>query len=93
MLKLSNSVCLVIGGSSGLGRATVENFVRNGSKVVVCDLPNSEGAKLASELGNDKCLFHPTDVTSEADVNNAVELAKNKFGHLNVLVNCAGKSY
>ena len=90
MSKLKNLVCMVTGGGSGLGRATVENFVRNGSKVVICDLASSPGAELAAQFGNDKCLFHPTDVTSEADVTNAVELAKTKFGSLNVLVNCAG---
>jgi len=90
MSKLTNLVAIVTGGSSGLGRATVENFVRNGSKVVICDLPNSDGAQIANELGSDKCLFHPTDVTSDTDVSKAVELAKTKFGSLNVLVNCAG---
>lgn len=90
MSKLKNLVCLVTGGGSGLGRATVENFVRNGSKVVICDLPNSQGADLAKQIGNEKCLFYPTDVTSEADVTSAVELATSKFGSLNVLVNCAG---
>lgn len=81
---------MVTGGSSGLGRATVENFIRNGSKVVICDLSNSNGHSLAKELGENKCVFHPTDVTSEADVTDAIDLAKHKFGGLNVLVNCAG---
>jgi 3-hydroxyacyl-CoA dehydrogenase/3-hydroxy-2-methylbutyryl-CoA dehydrogenase len=87
MSKLANLVCLVTGGSSGLGRATVENFVRNGSKVVICDLASSQGHSLAKELGEANCAFHPTDVTSEKDVTEAVELAKSKFGALNVLVN------
>jgi 3-hydroxyacyl-CoA dehydrogenase/3-hydroxy-2-methylbutyryl-CoA dehydrogenase len=86
MSKLANLVCLVTGGSSGLGRATVENFVRNGSKVVICDLASSQGHSLAKELGEANCAFHPTDVTSEKDVTEAVELAKSKFGALNVLV-------
>lgn len=90
MSKLRNLVCMVTGGSSGLGRATVENFIRNGSKVVISDLPNSNGHSLAKELGENKCVFHPTDVTSEADVTAAIDLAKHKFGGLNVLVNSAG---
>ncbi len=61
MSKLANLVCMVTGGASGLGRATVENFVRNGSKVVVCDLANSQGHSLAKELGEANCVFHPTD--------------------------------
>lgn len=90
MSKISGLVCMVTGGSSGLGRAAVENFVRNGAKVVICDLPNSTGQKLSDELGAKNALFSPTDVTSEADVLKAIELAKSQFGGLNVLVNCAG---
>ena len=89
MSKLSNLVCLVTGGASGLGRATVENFIRNGSKVLICDLPNSQGADLAKELGK-SALFHPTDITSEDDVTKAVTLVHTTFGKLNVVVNCAG---
>ena len=89
MSKAANLVCMVTGGASGLGRATVENFVKQGYRVIISDLPNSEGAKLASQLGNN-VAFSPTDVTSEESVKTAVNLAKTKFGSLNVLVNCAG---
>jgi 3-hydroxyacyl-CoA dehydrogenase/3-hydroxy-2-methylbutyryl-CoA dehydrogenase len=90
MSKLSGLVCMVTGGSSGLGRATVENFARQGAKVLICDLPTSKGQNLADDLGEKNAAFYPTDVTNETDVNNAIELAKSKFGGLNVLVNCAG---
>nr|CAD7258123.1 unnamed protein product [Timema shepardi] len=86
---LKNIVALVTGGGSGLGLATVENFVKLGGSVVVCDLPSSNGSKVAQGFG-DKVLFVPTDVVSEADVQTAVQLAKDKFGGLNVVVNCAG---
>ena len=90
MSKIAGLVCLVTGGASGLGRAAVENFARNGAKVVICDLPTSKGQNLSEELGGKNVLFSPTDVTSEADVTKAIELAKSQFGALNVLVNCAG---
>jgi len=83
-------VTLVTGGASGLGRATVERFVRNGARVVICDLPISEGPKLSDTLGKDNTIFTPTDVTSEADVTKALEKCKEKFGKLDVVVNCAG---
>jgi len=88
--KLAGLVTLVTGGASGLGRAAVERFVREGAKVVVCDLPGSAGADVAKELGDDKCIFAPTDVTSEADVSAALAATKDKFGKLDVAVNCAG---
>ena len=49
------------GGASGLGRATVERFLGAGARVVLCDLPTSDGAEVASTDG-DNCLFVPTDV-------------------------------
>jgi len=87
---LKGLVGLVTGGASGLGRATVERFVRNGARIVICDLPNSEGAKIAESLGANECVFAPTDVTSEADVTKALAIVKDKFGKLDVTVNCAG---
>lgn len=80
---------MVTGGASGLGRATVERFVKSGSRVVLCDLPSSQGNQVAKELG-DNVIFVPVDVTSEADVQTALQAAKNKFGRLDVTVNCAG---
>lgn len=77
------------GGASGLGRATVERFIRNGNRVVICDLKTSDGANVAKSLG-DKALFVATDVTSEPSVNNALAQTKKHFGHLDVAVNCAG---
>ena len=53
---------LVTGGASGLGRGTVERFVREGAKVVICDLPNSAGEDLATQLGAN-AAFSPTDVS------------------------------
>ena len=55
-------VSLVTGGASGLGRGTVERFVREGCKVVICDLPASNGEKLAEELGQN-AVFVPCDVS------------------------------
>lgn len=82
-------VTLVTGGASGLGRGTVERFVREGAKVVICDLPKSPGEEVAASLGSD-AVFVPTDITSESDVSNALQVCKDKFGKLDAVVNCAG---
>ncbi|CAO1393459.1 unnamed protein product [Diamesa hyperborea] len=84
-----NAVALVTGGASGLGRATVERFARAGSKVLLCDLSSSDGAQVAKEIGSN-VIFVPIDVTSEKDILNALDVAKDKFGRLDVTVNCAG---
>lgn len=82
---------MVTGGSSGLGLGIVKHFSRNGAKVVLADLPISKGAEVAKELG-DNVVFAPVDVTSEADVLAAIEIARNRFGRLDLTVNCAGIS-
>jgi 3-hydroxyacyl-CoA dehydrogenase / 3-hydroxy-2-methylbutyryl-CoA dehydrogenase len=82
-------VALVTGGASGLGRATVERFARAGSKVILGDLQTSQGDKVAKEIG-ENVVFVPLDVTSEKDVTQALDVAKEKFGRLDVAVSCAG---
>ena len=52
------------GGASGLGRATVERLVNQGARVVICDLPNSQGKELEKELGSDNVAFSPCDVST-----------------------------
>ncbi|XP_056397225.1 3-hydroxyacyl-CoA dehydrogenase type-2 [Hyla sarda] len=87
--SLKGLVGIVTGGASGLGRATVERLIRQGASAVILDLPSSDGKNVAQSLGG-KCAFAPTDVTSEADVNNALEVARSQFGGVNIVVNCAG---
>ncbi|XP_024886021.1 3-hydroxyacyl-CoA dehydrogenase type-2 [Temnothorax curvispinosus] len=87
---LKGTVALVTGGASGLGRGTVERFVKQGAKVIIGDLPTSKGKTVADELGEANAVFAPMCVTSESDVQAALDLTKQKFGKLDVLVNAAG---
>ena len=64
MASLNGLACLVAGGANGLGRATVQRLVQHGCRVVIADLPSSEGDKVASDLG-ENCIFVPTDVRDE----------------------------
>ncbi|KAM5195215.1 3-hydroxyacyl-CoA dehydrogenase type-2 isoform 2-T2 [Hipposideros larvatus] len=82
-------VAVITGGGSGLGLATAERLVRQGASVVLLDLPTSDGEAQAKKLGK-SCAFTPADVTSEKDVQTALSLAKEKFGRVDVAVNCAG---
>lgn len=86
---IKNAVSLVTGGASGLGRATVERLAKQGARVVLADLGSSKGQEVAKDLG-DNVVFVPVDVTSEKDVTNAMQTAKDKFGRLDLAVNCAG---
>ena len=73
---LKNIVGLVTGGASGLGKATVERFVREGAKVTLLDLPTSEGQSVADSFGSEKCCFVPCDITKEDDVLKALDATK-----------------
>jgi NAD(P)-dependent dehydrogenase (short-subunit alcohol dehydrogenase family) len=87
-MEINKKAFIVTGGASGLGEATARMIVKRGGCVVVADI-NPEGNGLAGELGPSAC-FVSTDVTQEADGIRAVEAAKEKFGALHGLVNCAG---
>ncbi|RVW09493.1 3-hydroxyacyl-CoA dehydrogenase [Prescottella agglutinans] len=85
---VNDSVALVTGGASGLGLATVKALHEQGASVVILDLPSSNGETVAKELG-DRVRFAAGDVTDEASVTAALDLAES-LGPLRVTVNCAG---
>jgi len=86
-MDLKNKTALVTGGASGLGLATVTKLVAGGARVVAIDLPGADTSALVA-LG-DAVRFAPADVTDEAAVQAAVDLA-NEQGTLAIVVNCAG---
>lgn len=88
-MQLNSSTALVTGGASGLGEATTRLLVANGANVVILDLNEERGTNLAEELGQ-RVRFIKTNVTDEADVQAAVNLAVETFGGLHINVNCAG---
>ena len=88
-MKTQGITALVTGGASGLGLATVKRLLAEGAKVVIADLPSSQGEEIARGLG-ENARFAPADVTSEADVNAALEVAES-LGPLRVLIHCAGR--
>jgi len=84
----SGVVSVVTGGASGLGLATVRALHAAEAKVVILDLPSSDGDSVAKELGGG-VVFAATDVTSEEQVSAALDTAA-QLGPLRVTVNCAG---
>lgn len=88
-MQLANATALITGGASGLGEATVRLFASLGANVVVLDLNEAAGEKLQTKFP-DKIRFIKTDVSSESDVQKAVDLALETFGFISIVVNCAG---
>ncbi|MGW4124810.1 3-hydroxyacyl-CoA dehydrogenase [Nocardia sp. NPDC004711] len=87
-MRIDGSVALVTGGASGLGLATVRELHAQGARVVIVDLPSSDGKGLAEEIG-DGAIFAPADVCNEDDVKAALAAAAD-LGTLRIVVNCAG---
>ncbi|CAN5721068.1 3-hydroxyacyl-CoA dehydrogenase [soil metagenome] len=87
-MRIDGKVALVTGAASGLGLATARMFVDNGASAVIVDLPASDGEAAAQDLGG-AARFAAADVTSEADIERAVDAAGD-MGGLHFVVNCAG---
>ncbi len=88
-MEIEGSVAIVIGGASGLGEATVRNFVKGGGKVSILDIQQEKGQTLSAELGDD-VIFYMTNVTDEQSVQNAIDKTVEAFGGIHIAVNCAG---
>ncbi|MEU0689224.1 SDR family NAD(P)-dependent oxidoreductase [Streptomyces uncialis] len=87
-MQITGVSAVVTGGASGLGLATAERLLDQGAHVVLLDLPTSNGAHLAAELG-DRAHFVAGDVRSADDAARAVATAAAR-APLRVTVNCAG---
>lgn len=88
-MDLTHASAAVTGGASGLGRATAEAFVARGVPTVVIDLPSSNGAAVAAELG-DLATFAPADVRDPEAVDAALAAAE-RTAPLRAVVHCAGR--
>ena len=88
MNRLTGKIVLISGGARGQGAAEARLFVAEGAKVVIGDVLEAEGQRLAAELG-DAAVFVRQDVTREDDWEAAIDAAA-AFGGLHGLVNNAG---
>jgi 3alpha(or 20beta)-hydroxysteroid dehydrogenase len=88
MNRLAGKIVLISGGARGQGAAEARLFVAEGAKVVIGDVLEAEGQRLAKELG-DAAVFVRQDVTREEDWTKAVNAAAG-LGGLHGLVNNAG---
>jgi len=88
-MQLNEVKALITGGVSGLGLAVARKVVAGGGQAVLLDINDEAGAAVVAELGG-AVSYLRTDVTSEKAVEDAVKLATERMGLINVAVNCAG---
>jgi NAD(P)-dependent dehydrogenase (short-subunit alcohol dehydrogenase family) len=89
MSRFEGDVVLVTGGGRGIGRATVERFVKEGANVAFCDLDGGVGAKVAAEIG-EQARFYECDVAHEGQIADTIARTRAEVGNVTILVNNAG---
>jgi NAD(P)-dependent dehydrogenase (short-subunit alcohol dehydrogenase family) len=88
---LAGQVAVITGGASGIGRSTVLRFLAEGANVVMGDLNEEAGEKLAAEVAApERFRFRPTDVAQEGDIEALVGTATTTFRRLDLVFNNAG---
>ena len=92
--SLSDRVAVITGGASGIGAATVEQFLSAGARVVIGDMNAEAGAQFVSHLSEqgykDQVRFQAVDVAEEEQVIALVDVAEREFGGLDIVFNNAG---
>ena len=86
-MRLDGKVALITGGAAGIGKATAEVFIEQGSTVCICDVNENAGLETSKELG---CSFSNVDVSDRHAVQNWVDEVVEKYGRIDILINNAG---
>jgi NAD(P)-dependent dehydrogenase (short-subunit alcohol dehydrogenase family) len=86
-VEIQGKKAVVVGGASGMARASAEMLVARGASVAILDLSTSAGAEVAAGLGG---TFHAVDVTDHEGVERVLADAVEQLGALHVAVNTAG---
>jgi NAD(P)-dependent dehydrogenase (short-subunit alcohol dehydrogenase family) len=91
-MRFADTVAVVTGGAHGIGRATVENLLKDGARVAVFDIDRdaAESTRSALDASGGRVRAFECDVLDPASVDRAVEAAVREFGRIDVLASVAG---
>jgi len=88
-VDLAGAVAVITGAGSGIGRATAATFAARGARVVVSDIRDDRAEAVAAEIG-EAAVAVRCDVTELADLESTRDLALERFGRVDVVVNNVG---
>ncbi|ORJ55994.1 SDR family NAD(P)-dependent oxidoreductase [Mycobacterium simiae] len=89
-MEINGKKAVVIGGASGMGRATAEMLAERGADVAIFDREGSDGKTVAEGLSGGGGTFYPVDVTDFTGTEQALQTAVDKLGGLHITVTTAG---
>lgn len=89
---MNDKVVIVTGGGRGIGRAVCQRFAKSGGQVVAVSrtVVELEETKRRIESATGRCDIHSVDVSKRDDVESLIKRVAERFGRIDVLVNCAG---
>src|SRR5262245_38805028 len=88
-MRISGAKAIIVGGASGMARATAEMLVRQGARVAILDRPSSKGEEVAAAIGGET-RFYACDVTEFDGTEAAIRRAADDLGAVHFGVNTAG---
>lgn len=87
-MRLKDKTAVVTGAASGFGKGIAERFAEEGAKIVVSDINETEGRKVADAI--EGAIFVRADVADDREVADLIGATVDAFGRLDILVNNAG---
>lgn len=93
-MRLKDKVAIIVGGASGIGRATSQVLAREGAKIVVADLDIEAANNLVDGLNSCEhtAIAIKVDMTDPDETDQMANIVLNKYGQIDILANVAGGS-
>jgi len=96
-MRLAGKIAIVTGGGSGFGEGIAKRFAEEGAKVIVNDIDDAGGKRVAGEIekahGQGSAIYVHSDVAENDEVKALVDACVARFSHLDIMVNNAGISH
>nr|GEY11734.1 (-)-isopiperitenol/(-)-carveol dehydrogenase, mitochondrial-like [Tanacetum cinerariifolium] len=89
-IKLARKISIITGGASGIGEATARLFTINGAFIVLADIQDELGQKVAESIGTKHCAYFHCDISNEDDVISLINFTVKTYGRLDIMFCNAG---